>query len=78
MTSTAATPTNAFDLDLPTLGPEALELSRTQSTEHLRELSSQHRMIRNLMGFVDPRLRRRHQDLGAISDGTTLWQRSQR
>jgi len=52
MPNTSAAPTNAFDLDLPTLGPEVLELSRTESTDHLRALSGEHWIVRNLMGFV--------------------------
>ncbi len=52
MTDTADAPTSVFDLDLPVLGPEVLELSRAESTEQLRTLASEHWIVRNLMGFV--------------------------
>ncbi len=52
MTDTAGTATSVFDLDLPVLGPEVLELSRAEATDHLRALASEHWIVRNLMGFV--------------------------
>ncbi len=52
MTDTAAVPTSVFDLDLPVLGSEVLELSRAEATDQLRSLSSEHWIVRNLMGFV--------------------------
>jgi len=52
MTDTAGTATSVFDLDVPVLGPEVLELSRAEATDHLRALASEHWIVRNLMGFV--------------------------
>ena len=44
--------TNVADLDVPTLGPELLELSRTESTAHLRGLAEDHWLVRSLFGYV--------------------------
>ncbi|WP_040493489.1 cytochrome P450 [Ilumatobacter nonamiensis] len=46
------TPTNAFDLDIPTVGPEFRERSRFERRDVLRELADDHWIVRTPIGFI--------------------------
>lgn len=52
MTDTGTQTTSVFDLDLPVIGPEVLELSRAESTAQLQALSADTWIARNAIGFV--------------------------